>query len=73
MKEYKLDRTAFKMMTFEEAEMENIYKPDVPYTERLRQVYYLISIAYEFDMDNPPKMDKTVFPAENKVTKMLID
>ncbi len=29
--------------------------------ERLRIYWYLTSIAYKFDLDNPPRMDKTVF------------
>ena len=61
MKEYRLDKTAFKMQTFEEANMNNIFDDDVPLAERLRQAYYLTSIAYGFSRDNPPKLDKSVF------------
>lgn len=58
---YRLDRTAFKAMTFEEADnyMRN-YK-DVSWQERLEIAWYLTSIAYKFDMNNPPRMDKSVF------------
>ena len=61
MKKYTLDRTVFKMQTFAEAESGNIFEHDVPYAERLRQAYYLISVAYGFSLDNPPKLDRTVF------------
>lgn len=61
MPDYKLDRTAFSINTFEEADALNVYGKDVSYTERLRQAYYLISKAYGFYIDNPPIMDKTYF------------
>lgn len=48
-------------MTHKESEMENIFAEDVPYAERLRQAYYLISVAYGFDINNPPKLDRTIF------------
>jgi len=61
MKEYKLDRTAFKMMTFKEADKKNIFGKNVPFSERLQEAYYLISKAYGFSMDGQPKLDRTHF------------
>ena len=61
MADYKLDRTAFRMMTFKEADAKNVYDKNVSYSERLRQAYYLISQAYGFSMDDQPKMDKACF------------
>ncbi len=61
MADYKFDRTAFRIMTFEEADAANVYDKDISYSERLRQAYYLISQAYGFTIDNPPKMDKACF------------
>lgn len=61
MSEYKFDRSAFKMMSFQEADNANKFGKDVPYAERLRQAYYLISQAYGFSMSNPPKLDRTYF------------
>lgn len=29
--------------------------------ERLEAAFYLNSVAYNFDINNPPKMDRTVF------------
>ena len=59
MADYKFDRTAFRMMTFKEADAANVYGKNVSYTERLRQAYYLISQAYGFSMSNQPKLDKS--------------
>ena len=61
MADYKFDRTAFRVLTFEEADAANVYNKNVSYSERLRQAYYLISQAYGFTMDNQPKIDKACF------------
>ena len=61
MADYKFDRTAFRMMTFKEADAANVFNKDIPYSERLRQAYYLISQAYGFSMKDQPKLDKGYF------------
>jgi hypothetical protein len=61
MKDFKFDKTAFKIQTFKEADAANIFGKEVPYIERLRQAYYLISQAYGFSMSNQPKLDKKYF------------
>lgn len=61
MSDYRFDRTAFKIQSFKEADMANVYGKDVSYPERLRQAYYLISQAYGFSMSNPPKLDRQAF------------
>jgi len=61
MATYKFDRTARKTMTFKEADEANIFDKNVPYAERLRQAWYLISQAYGFPMSSPPRLDKTIF------------
>lgn len=61
MKEYRLDKTAFKMQTFEEADMSNVYGKEISYSERFRRAYYLTSIAYKFSRENPPRLDRTFF------------
>ncbi|MBC7826804.1 MAG: hypothetical protein H7122_03585 [Chitinophagaceae bacterium] len=60
-KKYRLDKTAFKAMTFREAddEMRNYHNHSAE--ERLEIALYLTSIAYKFDMNNPPRMDKLIF------------
>jgi len=60
MELYKFDRTAFKIKTFAEADADNV-DLSLSLEERVRQAWYLISKAYGFDLDNPPRMDKTVF------------
>jgi len=58
---YRMDKTAFKIQTFEEADdaMRNYTNHSVK--ERMEIAFYLTSIAYRFDMENPPRMDKTAF------------
>lgn len=60
MGNYRLDKNAFRKMTFREADAANIFGKDVPYAERLRQAYYLISQAYGFSMSDQPRLDKNV-------------
>lgn len=60
---YKLDRTAFKMQKTEEEGLEYSYWKTQPNEDRLRVANYLNSLAFNFDINNPPKMDKTVFSA----------
>ena len=58
---FKLDRTAFRKQSFEEAANYTTAYKKLTVNERLRIAYYLNSIAYNFDINYPPKMDKTVF------------
>ena len=61
MKPYKLDRFAFKMQTAEEAANNYNYWITKSPEERLKAAFYLNSIAYNFDINNPPRMDKSFF------------
>jgi hypothetical protein len=61
MSGYKFDRSAFKMQTFQEADRANVFAKNTPYSERLRQAYYLISQAYGFSMSDQPRLDKNYF------------
>ncbi len=58
---FKLDRTAFHAGTH--AKAEKYYSDVQPKTgkERLEAANYLNSIAFQYDLENPPKMDKTAF------------
>jgi hypothetical protein len=58
MKNYRLDKTVFKMQTVAEAENSNIFEESVAPYERLNQGWYLSAIAYGIDPINPPKMIK---------------
>lgn len=63
IKKYRLDKTIFQAMTVQEADdyMRDYRAYD--WRERLKISYYLTSLAYGFDVDDPPKMDKTSFIA----------
>ena len=58
---FKLDRTIGKGHTHEDAPKDSSYWKTKTVEERLYAAMYLNSIAYGFDINNPPKMDKTVF------------
>lgn len=58
---FKLDRTAFATLNFEEADKEISQFHDCSWKERLLVAKQLTAAAYNFSMNNPPKMDKTVF------------
>ena len=59
--EFKLDRTAFYAGSHQETE--KYYAKNQPKTskERLLAANYLNSIAFQFDINNPPKLDRTDF------------
>ena len=62
MSEYRLDRTAFKAQTAEEAvKSQADYYRTLTWQERLRMANYLNSVAYNYPEDTPPKLDRTVF------------
>ena len=58
--DFKLDRMAFRRQSHEEEERQKTYK-HLSVDERLAIAFYLNSVAYGFDINNPPKMDKTAF------------
>ncbi len=59
---FKLDRTVGKGQTHEEASANQAaYWKTKTVDERLAVVMYLNSIAYNFDINNPPRLDRTVF------------
>ena len=61
MTKYQLDRTFGKAQTFAEADNNTDYWRQKDAKERLQAAWYLISCAYGFDLDNPPRLDRTVF------------
>ncbi|WP_162915481.1 hypothetical protein [Paraflavitalea soli] len=66
MSDYKFDRTAFRMMTFKEADTANVFDKSIPYAERLRQAYFLIAQAYGFSMTDQPKLDRSYFSSRKQ-------
>ena len=61
MKPYRLDKTAFRAQTAAEASDNYSYWKKQSHAERLRASFYLNSVAYNFDINNPPRLDRTVF------------
>lgn len=60
-KKYKLDRTAFSAKNASEAVNYGKEHQKLTWQERLKIHRYLNSLAYSYDIDNPPRMDKTTF------------
>ncbi|MBI5916621.1 MAG: hypothetical protein HY842_14685 [Bacteroidetes bacterium] len=57
----RLDRTKFKAQTFQQADYQlDFWLEKVP-VERLSAAAYLNSMAWGFDLQAPPKMDKHIF------------
>ncbi|MFN5428784.1 MAG: hypothetical protein ACK5BO_12170 [Bacteroidota bacterium] len=65
MEKFRLDRTAFKAQTLEEAAQHSEYYKKLTWQERLQITDYLNSVAYNYDLNNPPKMDKTKFSVKS--------
>ncbi len=63
MKDFKLDKTAFKMQTFEEAERSKVFDKNVSLTDRLKMAFHLTCTIYGINDTNSLKIDRTVFSA----------
>lgn len=63
MKNYRLDRTHFEALTFEEADKNINNHKHMSWKERLQLLLYLNSIAYGYANNKTPKMDKQIFRA----------
>jgi hypothetical protein len=61
MSSYRLDRTAFKAQTAEEASNHGAYYRTLTWQERLRIANYLNSVAYNYPENEPPKLNRTAF------------
>jgi hypothetical protein len=58
----KLDRTLFWAGKFEDNEARiKTEVQNMTARQRLESAAYLNSVCYNFDINNPPKMDRTVF------------
>jgi hypothetical protein len=67
MSEYRLDRTAFKAHTADEAtKAQAAYYKTLTWQERLRIANYLNSVAYNYPENSPPRLDKTVFSVRSR-------
>lgn len=63
---YRLDRTAFKIQTVEEADNNVAYWLQQPPTERLRAATYLIRAAWNIAPDDPMRLDRTKFKIRHR-------
>ena len=63
MKEYKLDKTAFKIQTFEEADMDNFFDNNINFQERMSLAFDLVCSIYGIHQDSELKDDGTIFTA----------
>lgn len=66
MSTFRLDRSAFKAHTAEEAAKHAAYYAKLSWQERLAVAAYLNSIAYNYPLHNPPKLDRTKFKASKQ-------
>jgi hypothetical protein len=70
---YRLDRSAFKIQTLEEADNTRAYWLTQSLEERLRAAMYLNSIVYGFDPENPPRMDRSSFSEKNEIVNNIFN
>ena len=63
MKNYRLDKTAFKMQTFAEAERNKVFDKDVSPADRLKMAFHLTCTIYGIKEGDSLKVDRTVFSA----------
>ena len=57
----KLDRTAFKIQTFAQADNKKSYWLSKTPAERWNAAWYLTCCAYNIDINNPPRLDRNLF------------
>ena len=60
---FKLDKSAFKMQTFAEAEKSKVFDKDVSLEDRLRMAFHLTCIIHGIKEGDPLKVDRTIFSA----------
>lgn len=65
-KKYKLDRTVFEARNASEQVNYSKENQKLSWQERMRIHHYLNSIAYGYDLNNPPRMDKTFFQIKKR-------
>ncbi|HEY4967114.1 MAG TPA: hypothetical protein VII28_11980 [Puia sp.] len=66
MSNYRLDRSAFKGQTLEEAANHAGYYKKLTWQERLRVTAYLNSVAFNYPENQPPRMDKSKFKLRSR-------
>lgn len=66
MKDYSLDRTAFKAHTAQKADNHSAFYKSKSGKERLEIAGYLNSMAFNYPINDPPRMDKTFFRTKER-------
>ena len=66
---FRLDRTAFKIQTLQEASDNFEFWNSKTDKEKLSAAMYLNSVAYNFPLDNPPRLDRTLFKITHRGDK----
>lgn len=64
---YRLDKTAFQALSFDEADKDINNSAGLSYEERMNHFNYLMRVAYSFLNEEWPRMDKTVFEKIKRV------
>lgn len=63
----RLNRTEFKAYSAEEAaKMHAAHYRKLSWQERIKIAHYLNSIAFNFQLNDPPKLDRTKFSARGR-------
>lgn len=57
----KMDKTVFSAFNKAEEPNDFLFWQSKTVAERLRAAAYLNSVAYNYDINNPPRMNKTIF------------
>ncbi len=58
---YRLDRTAFTALTYQEADKQINNSSNLSQEERINQFNYLMSVAYRFLNESWPRMNRNAF------------
>jgi len=66
IKKFRLDRTAFIARNASDLINYGEMHGKLTWQERLKIHRYLNSLAYCYDIDNPPRMDKTAFSMRSR-------
>lgn len=65
MSNFKLDRTAFKPQTMAEAANHADFYRKLTWQERLSITAFLNSVAFRFDPNHPPRMNRSTFSVKS--------
>ena len=70
---FRLDRTVHHAGTHEQAAQYHARHQPATMAERLRAAAYLNSVAYGYDLDNPPRLDRTAFATRQHAHRNVED